>query len=101
MAIGTTPTVTPDPSWLRDEAPTPSATLGSTNQPASMSPAPNFELTFRREVARLVSDILKRNYVTDHLAAVKEAHRRGTSVEHIVAAAIAYQVMKKVDEEYL
>ena len=46
-------------------------------------------------------DILTKSYVTRRHLVSKEAHKRGTSIEQVVAEAITQKVMGKVDEEYL
>jgi hypothetical protein len=61
----------------------------------------NFELEFRREVAQLIHDLLRRNYVAQPEAARLEAEKRCLTVEQLIASSIAYHVMNKVDEEYL
>ena len=74
---------------------------GDGDPPPVATDAYSFELEFRKEVAQLVHDILKRNYVTRRRESKLEASRRGVSLEQLVAAAIAHRMMRKVDEEYV
>src|SRR5436309_2993708 len=69
--------------------------------PPEATDAYSFDMEFRKEVAQLVHDILKRNYVVRRREAKLEASRRGISLEKLVAAAIAHRMMRKVDEEYV
>jgi hypothetical protein len=60
-----------------------------------------YDLRFRREVSQMVHDLLYRHYVKDNASAREVAHKRGLTVEQLLAATIAHLVMKKVDEEYV
>lgn len=60
-----------------------------------------WELRFRKEVSQLVHDLLRKHYELDRSEACKIAHRRGMTLEQLMAATITHLVMKKVDEEYV
>jgi hypothetical protein len=56
---------------------------------------------FRREVAAKILDTLTQGYVTRREFVLREARRRGLSVEQLLAAYLARTIMDKVDSEYL
>jgi hypothetical protein len=56
---------------------------------------------FRREVAAKILDTLTQGYVTRREFVQREAHRRGLSVEQLLAAYLTRTIMDKVDSEYL
>jgi hypothetical protein len=56
---------------------------------------------FRREVAAKILDTLTQGYVTRREFVLREAQRRGLSVEQLLAAYLTRTIMDEVDREYL
>jgi hypothetical protein len=59
------------------------------------------DLAFRQDVAAKILDALTKSYVTRREFVLREAQRRGLTVEHLLAAYLTRKIMDKVDREYL
>jgi hypothetical protein len=64
-------------------------------------PEGRFDLEFRHDVAQLILETLKYMYDYHREKVTKEAYRRRMTVEQLVAATLAQQIMDKVDREYI
>jgi hypothetical protein len=68
--------------------------------PAS-GPPPTFNQEFRQRIAALLREALTLGYVTRREYVRTEAHRRGLSVEELLAAYLTRKIMDRVDDEYV
>ena len=84
------------------DASTESTILISTpNHPSQYPDAGNCDKEFRQEIADTIHDVLWKAYGSQSGHVQKEASRRRTSVEKLLAAYLTRIIMDKVDREYI
>jgi len=75
--------------------------IATPNRPSQHPDAGNFDKEFRQEIAVIIHDVLLKAYGSQSGHVQKEASRRRTSVERLLAAYLTRIIMDKVDREYI
>jgi hypothetical protein len=75
--------------------------ISTPNRPIQHPDAGNFDKEFRQEIAHIIHDVLLKAYGSQSGHVQREASRRRTSVEKLLAAYLTRIIMDKVDREYI